>query len=357
MLKRIFTFLFLLGILQSLVSQTLDTLKVGYANAPPFLIKTNDGLDGVNGLLWGQMAKDLNLEYQLILMEFSDMLKALEEGTIDVSINPLTITSERSKNFNFTDSFYASNSTIAVIQLSGFQKLMMFVKSFLNVNFIKGLLGLLFIIFVFGFIGWLFERKHNPEHFRNGLRGIWDGLWWSAVTLTTVGYGDKAPQSPKGKIAALVLMFTGLLFISGLTASIASNLTVNQINRSTTNINDFKERSVGTVKSSSTIEYLKSRFFKNIKEYNNVELGLEDLKAKKIDAFIYDEPILKYRISQDSSFSKIEILPLKFDIQFYAFALSKKNESLEKLLSQKMLEIIESHQWQVILNEYGISEL
>ena len=140
MLKLIFTFLFLIGFLQSLVSQTLDTLKVGYANASPFIIKTNHGLEGVNAFLWGQMAKDLNLEYELVFMEFSDMLKALEEGTIDVSINPLTITSERSKNFNFTDSFYASNSTIAVIQLSGFQKLRTFVKSFFNVNFIKILL-------------------------------------------------------------------------------------------------------------------------------------------------------------------------------------------------------------------------
>lgn len=96
----------------------------------------------------------------------------------------------------------------------------------MNSNFLKVILILILIIFTFGVLGWYFEWKHNTEHFRKGVAGIWDGVWWSAVTLTTVGYGDKAPKTVWGKIAAQLLMFGGLLFVSGVTAGIAPNVAV-----------------------------------------------------------------------------------------------------------------------------------
>ena len=196
-----------------------------------------------------------------------------------------------------------------------------------------------------------------PEHFREGSKGIWDGIWWSAVTLTTVGYGDKAPKSRMGKVAALVLMFGGLLFISGLTASIASSLTVNQLNSDPDSFNEFKDRKVGSVKKTGTAQFLRSHFFRNITEYNGVGNGLIAVKKGDIEAFMYDEPLLKYRIREDASLSNLSILPVKFDVQFYAFGLSKERIALEQAISQKILEIIETEEWQIVLNEFGLTQI
>lgn len=333
------------------------SLKVGYTTAPPFIIQEKNQLEGVNIWLWERVASDLNLEYELVPMGFSAMLDSLETGGIDISINPLTITSERNRKMLFTDSFYASNSTIAVANVSSFQQFIQFIKSFFNQNFLKGLMLLLLIIFLFGLVGWYFERKANNEHFRKGYRGIWDGIWWSAVTLTTVGYGDKAPKTRMGKIAALVLMFGGLLFISGLTASIASSLTVNQLNSSSDGFNEFKERPVGTITNSSTSQFLKDHFFKNVKSYDGVVSGLEGLNAGEITAFMYDEPIMKYRIQEDSTLQTLQVLPVKFDVQFYAFGLARKRTLVEQAISQRILEIMETQEWEVVLNEYGLTEL
>ena len=333
-----------------------DTLIVGYTMAPPFIIQNKERLEGINLWLWKRVAKDLDLSYRLVPMNFSDMLVSLSNGSIDVSINPLTITGERSKRMEFTHSFYASNATIAIAEQTSFEEIVQFVKGFLNANVLKGFLLLLGIILLFGLLGWYFERKENPEHFRGGVRGIWDGLWWSAVTLTTVGYGDKAPKSGFGKVAALILMFTGLLFISGLTAGIASSLTVDQLNNTTQGFYEFKERSVGSVKNTGTVQFLRAQFFKDITEYANVSDGLEDLKRKKIEAFAYDEPILKYRIQKDSSLSNLTILPIKFDIQFYAFGITKAKPELEQAISQRILEIMETESWQIVLSEYGLTE-
>ncbi len=333
-----------------------DTLKIGYKNAPPFIIESDQELKGVNVWLWKQVAKDLKLNYKFVNMNFSQMIDSISNNKLDVIINPLTITSERSKKFKFTDSFFASNSTIAVSKISAFSKFKNTIKGFFNLAFLEGLFVLILIIFIFGFIGWRFERKNNSKKFRRSFRGLWDGVWWSAVTLTTVGYGDKIPKSKGGKITAFVLMFSGLLFISGLTASISSNLTVNQLTNNPETFNEFKALKVGTNKKSSTEHFLKTHFFKNIKPYKNIKEGLKSLSKNEIDAFVYDEPILKYYIREDSSLQKLSTLPIRFDVQFYAFGLSKKNAVLEEVISQKILEITETQKWQVLLSEFGLTE-
>ena len=49
-----------------------------------------------------------------------------------------------------------------------------------------------------------------------------DALWWSFVTVTTVGYGDMYPVSVVGRLVALSLMIGGVALIGVVTASLAS---------------------------------------------------------------------------------------------------------------------------------------
>ncbi len=55
------------------------------------------------------------------------------------------------------------------------------------------------------------------------IRTAEDAVWWSVTTVTTVGYGDRYPVTPAGRMIAGVLMFAGVgLFgaLSGLVASL-----------------------------------------------------------------------------------------------------------------------------------------
>ena len=49
-----------------------------------------------------------------------------------------------------------------------------------------------------------------------------DGLWWTVVTLTTVGYGDFSPITTGGRATAVVLMLAGIGVVSFITANIAA---------------------------------------------------------------------------------------------------------------------------------------
>ena len=53
-------------------------------------------------------------------------------------------------------------------------------------------------------------------------RPLLDWLWWSIVTITTVGYGDLTPSTVPGRIIGIVLMFSGIGVLSMFTATIAS---------------------------------------------------------------------------------------------------------------------------------------
>ncbi len=51
---------------------------------------------------------------------------------------------------------------------------------------------------------------------------IWEGMWWSLQTVTTVGYGDVTPKDTAGKIVGAVVMLEGIAFLAIVTAAITS---------------------------------------------------------------------------------------------------------------------------------------
>ena len=49
-----------------------------------------------------------------------------------------------------------------------------------------------------------------------------DALWWSATTVTTVGYGDHFPVTMTGRLVAVALMLVGIACIGAITAGVAA---------------------------------------------------------------------------------------------------------------------------------------
>lgn len=66
-----------------------------------------------------------------------------------------------------------------------------------------------------------FEKDAQPDNFKS----IFHSMWWSVVTLTTVGYGDVYPSTIGGKIFTGVLLMIGLGVIAVPSGLIASGLT------------------------------------------------------------------------------------------------------------------------------------
>jgi voltage-gated potassium channel len=52
---------------------------------------------------------------------------------------------------------------------------------------------------------------------------IWQGMWWSVQTVTTVGYGDVTPTSTAGKFLASGVMLAGIALVAVVTAAVTSS--------------------------------------------------------------------------------------------------------------------------------------
>ena len=62
-------------------------------------------------------------------------------------------------------------------------------------------------------------ERGDPDAF---IQSFGDALWWSMVTVTTVGYGDLFPVTADGRFVGTFLIFTGIGLFSTVTALIAS---------------------------------------------------------------------------------------------------------------------------------------
>ncbi len=67
---------------------------------------------------------------------------------------------------------------------------------------------------VFVLLGAIAMRLVEPDEFST----MGDALWFSVVTVSTVGYGDFVPESGPGKFVASVIMIFGLAFVPAVTA-------------------------------------------------------------------------------------------------------------------------------------------
>ena len=67
------------------------------------------------------------------------------------------------------------------------------------------------------------RSRTGAEHATNpGFKTYGDALWWGIVTLTTVGYGDIVPKTTTGRVAGIMIMFTGVAVLGLLAGSLAS---------------------------------------------------------------------------------------------------------------------------------------
>mgnify|MGYP001272518913 FL=1 len=72
------------------------------------------------------------------------------------------------------------------------------------------------LTYTFASMIFLIERNADPEHFGSIIRS----LWFSVVSITTVGYGDITPSTVLGKVVSTMFVFLGIICIALLTANI-----------------------------------------------------------------------------------------------------------------------------------------
>lgn len=330
-----------------------DTLTIGIKQSPPFIYTNENGkLTGLCIDVWEKVSDSLDQPYRFQEMELPDLLKAIEDNSLDLSIVPLTVTPERVRKMYFSQPFFITALAIATNKTED-DRILTFISNFFSIDFFKVIGLLFFIIMIFGFLVWFFERRYNQLQFRQGIRGVFDGIWWASVTMTTVGYGDKSPVSLWGRIFSVIWMFTAVIIISSFTATISSALTVNKMKGSIEGLSDLYHVKVGSLEGSSSAIYLNDNRI-DYKSFNTIEAGLVALRENKIKAFVYDKAILDFYLARPEFEDNLISFPINSNKEYFSFASGEKD--IIHKINPFLVDVIESKEWGSMLKKYGLHE-
>jgi polar amino acid transport system substrate-binding protein len=326
-------------------------LLVGVIAAPPVYMKTADNRWGGFGVeIWQAVAQDLGLAFEF--REFNtleSMLTSLEKKEIDAI--PAMAVQDRFEPFiDFSQSYLKSGLSIAVPAEGTEDRWMNVVKSVFSRQILKAVASMFLMSLLIGIIVWSFEKRRNSEMFGDGtVMGIGNGIWWAMVTMTTVGYGDKAPKTMGGRAFALIWMIFSVVFIASFTASITTQLTISELKGKVRGFNDLYHARVGSVAGSEGLNFLVKKGVAVIPFKDTLE-GLLAVADRKCDAFVQDEKVLGYNIKREFP-GRVQVVGGTFDEYFVSIAL-QQGSPLRKPINKALLKLMKTESWNEILNRY-----
>ncbi len=323
-------------------------LAVALKEAPPFVMKRDDGsFHGIGVDLWRRLADRLKLRYHFIEQpDAPALIKGVAEGSYDASFGALSVTAERARLVDFTQPFFATGLGIAVP--SGESKLFSVSRILLSRDFLQAVSILIGIALGVGFLVWLFERRRTM-HFKGGLRGLGTGFWWSAVAMTQAGAAQDAPATLPGRFVAICWMIVSIIVITVFTASITSKLTRQELKGAIQGLDDLRFVRVGAAQGAATVGYL-DRERVSHRTFASPQEGLRALQEGRIEAFVYDRPLLNWIVMQNFP-ETLRVLDFTMDSLNYAIALPRGAPLMHRL-NIAVLEETESDWWRQTLFQY-----
>lgn len=326
------------------------TLIVATKETPPFAMKQSDGSwSGMSIDLWESVAASLGWQFEYREMDLTDMLEQVSDGRVDAAVSAITVTAEREKVADFTYPYFGAGLGLAYLEQEH-SLFMVILRNFFSWSFLSAVLALVLVLLAAGAAVWVFERNRNKEQFGGKpWFGLGAGFWWSAVTMTTVGYGDKAPQTLGGRVVALVWMFTSIIVISTFTASIASSVTVDRLDASLLKSRPLESLRFATVDGTTGQEYADRHGYRRM-SFASVDEALDALATREVDAVLYDTPILKYRSLRESE-RNLLIWPSILKSEEYAILLPTKS-ALTESLNVAIIEKIRDPSWAQLQKQY-----
>ena len=324
-------------------------LVIGTKQAPPFAMKDESGnWTGISIELWRHLADRLKWRYRLVeAATVPALLEGVTAGNFDAGIAAISVTAEREQGLDFTTSYFYAGTGVAV-QSDRISNWLPVIRSIASWSFVQAALTLLGLAISAGALIWLFERKTN-DGFSGGVRGLSSGVWWSTHTMTQRAAGGIMPVTLPGRIIAMIWMVTSVIAIAVFTAGITSTLTTKRLHGMVNSVADLSTIRVGVPAGTSSEEGL-SRLRIVHSVLPTPADGLKALRRGKIDAFVYDRPLLAWMIRQEN-LSSIDLADLTLEPQRYAIAL-RTNSRLRKQLNVALLQVTESDWWRDTLFRY-----
>jgi len=325
-------------------------LVIGVVDSPPLAIPHADGSwSGLAVDLWGRIASELGVRFELRPITLEAAGQALDDGTLDAAIGAISVTPQGAVQHDFTQPFLAAGLGFAQRRDADLHWAAVW-QTLVSSRLLLILAAIAIGVLLVGTIIALVERHHHSTDFGGRLRdGVSTGVWWAAVTMTTVGYGDATPKTAPGRALALLWMFVGVIAVAILTATVTSVLTLSHLRGSVQRPSDLLHLRVGAVPGGAGGDYLADRHAPFV-SYPTYEEGLRALQAGEVQAFVANIPSLRYLIHQ-TWHGQLETSPIVLEAVLYAIGLPQ-DSPLRERVDNALLGIVHQDSWREVERRY-----
>ena len=348
---RLFRFilcLLLAVVAQPALAQT-HTVNVAVRVLPPFVVQQQDGhLSGFSIDLWNAIAAKQHWTTHFDAVPDVDaQLAAVAARKDDVAVGAVSITAERDLRYDFSQPILSGGLQILTRTQKAGPEATAF-DSLMHLLFSPSVLVWLGIAMVLTIVPanvvWFLERRH-PEGMidKQYFPGIFQAFFWGMGTLAT--QADSMPRHWGSRIVAVLWMFTSVVFVAFYTATLTASLTVQQFRSAINGPDDLPGKAVATVTGTTSADYLHDSGVKAT-AYASIEEAVKALGDKKVDAVVYDAPVLQYVANADGT-GNIGVVGPVFHAGDYGYAFSN-GSALRKEVDSTLLGLRESGDYDTI---------
>lgn len=270
-------------------------LRVGICDLPPWSVPPTAATpywSGLASVAWRHVVREMEVDYSIERFEYAELLAALEQGTVDVAVTGIAINPEHMARFGLTPPFDETGVSI-MTRVRSTLSVGNVLDRVLHSEVMWWMAVLVGFALAFATAFWLLERRRNPSIQGAPARGLAESAWWSVVTVSTVGYGDRVPLTGRGKLLAALWMATGFVMLTIMAAVVTSVLTVERLRPVVRGPQDLAQARVGVVRGSVGEDYVRAAEVAAT-AYGSVESAIADLEASRIDAVVAETATLQY---------------------------------------------------------------
>lgn len=325
-------------------------LHIGVTESPPLAMRQPDGSwSGLAVDLWERVADTLDLHYEWVPIELDQVAPMMIAGSLDAAIGAIPVTPEGDTDYDFSLPYLATGLGFAQRVNDALHWELVW-QTLLSTRLLPILGAIVIGVVLVGIVIALVERRHNATDFGGPLRqSVSTGVWWAAVTMTTVGYGDATPKTTPGRALALLWMFVGVIAVAILTATVTSVLTLSHLRGTVQHPSDLLRLRLGAVPGGAGAEYLADRATP-YKPYPDYEAGMTALKNQQIDALVANIPSLRYFVHRQWH-GELEVSPIALEALLYSIAVPQ-DSPLRSRIDQTLLRITHEDSWREIERRY-----
>ena len=319
-------------------------LRVAARTLPPFVIYENRAYSGFEVALVRLIGARLGMQVEIYAVDtVAKQIDDITRGVARLGLGGVAITGPREEVVDFSLPVLDTGLTV-MTPTDASEGIGDRILAFLRAIASSDLPWLLIVfgvaVLVSAHLIWWLERHHNPDFAVPYRRGIWDSFYWSVVTMSTVGYGDKVARGGLGRVFALVWIALGTLVFASFTAAIAASLAVNELRGEISGPTDLPGHRVAAVSGSAGETYMVALGVGPVL-VEEIDEAYDLMAVGDVEAIVFDAPVLRFHAAREGAGAVTTVGPLFEKVQ-YGMMLGEEDTDLRERINLVLLELIES---------------